>query len=104
MMGFEFEMVDFQQIKKGEPVYGRFAFSNAHTDSIEIEMVSACDCIEVEWSKGPILPHQNGEILFKYYSKDDAGDIFKTLDIILKNTDEKGYPIVKQVYLKGTVQ
>lgn len=96
-------MIDFQNIKEGEPVYGRFAFSNSSNDTLEIELVSACDCIETEWSQGPILPDQAGEILFKFNSKGEKGDVFKTLDIIFKNTDEKGYPVVKQVYVKGQV-
>jgi hypothetical protein len=102
-VAFEFEMIDFQNIKEGEPVYGRFAFSNGSSDTLEIELVSACNCMEIEWSQGPILPQQGGEILFKFNSKGEKGDVFKTLDIIFKNTDERGYPVVKQVYLKGKV-
>lgn len=102
-MAFEFEMIDFQNIREGEPVYGRFAFSNAGPDTLEIELVSACECIEAEWSQGPIHPNQAGEILFKFNSKGEKGDIFKTLDVIFKNTDERGYPVVKQVYLRGKI-
>lgn len=103
-MAFEYEMIDFGSVTEGEPVYGRFAFSNAGPDTLEIELVSACDCIELEWSKGVILTDQQGEILLKFKSAGEAGAVLKTLDVIFKNTDEKGYPLVKQLYLKGEVK
>lgn len=103
-MAFEYEMIDFGSVNEGEPVYGRFAFFNAGPDTLEIEMVSACDCIEAEWSKGTIIPEQQAEILLKFKSTGEVGDVFKTLDVIFKNTDEKGYPLVKQLYLKGEVK
>ena len=100
---FEYEIIDFGSVREGEPVYGRFAFSNFANQALEIELVSACECIEADWSQGPIESTQAAEILFKLNTKNEGLEINKTLDIIFKNTDENGYPYIKQVYVKGKV-
>ena len=95
-------MVSFEQIKKGEAVIGRFAFSNISQETLEIELVSTCDCIISDWTTDPILPNQMGEVLFKLdTAQEDLGALFKHVDVIFKNTDTKGYPLVKQLYVKA---
>jgi hypothetical protein len=103
---FDFGMIEFTQLKKGEATTGRFTFLNVSpTDALEIEIVSACDCITAEWSEGPIPPGQRAEILFELRTSDqDLGPFFKTLDVIFKNTDARGYPLVTQVFVKGEIK
>jgi len=96
-------LIDFGSVREGEPVFGRFAFANYAEVPLEIEMVSTCDCIESDWSIGPILPNQLGEVLLKFNSKGEGPDVMKTIDLIFKNVDDKGYPLIKQLYLKGKI-
>jgi hypothetical protein len=100
---FEYEMIDFGQAKKGEAVYGRFAFSNVGQQDLVIELVSTCECIRAEWSQGPIGPGQMGEIILLLDTTNEAADLFKTIDLIFVNVGPDGYPLVKQLYLKGKV-
>lgn len=104
MMFFGYEMVDFGSIKEGESVYGRFAFSNESALTIEIEFVSACDCMETDYTKSGIAPGEVGEIIFRFDGKGEGPEVFKTIDVLLKNTDSRGYPLVKQLYLKGKIE
>lgn len=99
-------MIEFTQIKKGEATVGRFTFLNVSpTDSLDIEIVSACNCIAPEWTAGPIPPGKQGEIVFELDTQNEApGPFFKTLDVIFKNTDARGYPLVAQVYVKGEIK
>jgi Protein of unknown function (DUF1573) len=96
-------MIDFGPIKEGETVHGRFAFSNLSNTPLEIEIVSACECITPEWTGGSIEPGKTGEILVAFNSKDQEKEVFKTIDVIFKNSDAQGYPLVKQLYLKGKI-
>jgi hypothetical protein len=101
---FEYELIDFGEVKEGELVYGRFAFTNFANQPLEIDLVSTCQCIEAEWSQGPIQTGQAAEILLKLNTKGEGPEFFKTIDLIFKNEDERGYPYVKQVYMKGQIK
>lgn len=101
---FEYELIDFGKVREGEPVYGRFAFTNYANQPLEIEMVSTCQCMEAEWSKGPIQTGETAEILLQLNTKGEGPDLLKTIDIIFKNEDERGYPYIKQVYIRGKIE
>jgi hypothetical protein len=104
MTHFEFEMINFGVAKKGESVYGRFAFSNVGKTPLEIEMVSTCECIAAVWSEGPIKPGQMGEIILELDTSKEDPEITKTMDIIFHNTSANGYQLVKQLYITGKLK
>jgi len=74
-------------------------FDNNGKDALEIEIVSACECIYVDWTEGPIPVHEKGHINLVFDTQGHSGDQSKIIDVIFKNTDEKDYPLVKQLQL-----
>jgi Protein of unknown function (DUF1573) len=86
-------------------VQTHFAFTNIGALELEIDLVSTCDCIVAEWEDSTIAPGKTSYIVVQFSSeKEDYGRFRKSVDLIFKNTDEEGYPLVKQVYLVGEVE
>ncbi len=98
---FRFESLHFGTLKSGERVVVQYPFTNIGKEPLAIEMVSACDCIEANWTRTDIAPGAEGMIEITYDGTDKSGAISKDIDVIFKNTDEKGYPLVKRVLLTG---
>lgn len=74
-------------------------FLNKGTTPLEIEIVSACECIYVDWTEGPIPGNEKGHINLVFNTEGHSGEQSKTIDVIFKNTDANDYPLVKQVQL-----
>jgi Protein of unknown function (DUF1573) len=104
MVHFEYEMINFGVVRKGESVYGRFAFANIGQEALQIEMVSTCECIVAEWSEGLIEPGQLGEVILMLDTSKEDPAVLKTLDIIFHNTGSNGYQLVKQLYVTGKLE
>jgi Protein of unknown function (DUF1573) len=100
---FDLDLLDFGEMKEGEVLSIQYSFLNIGSDSLEIEVVSACDCMEVDWARSPIAPKERGAIEILYDTTKRLGETLKDIDIIFKNTDKNGYPLVKRVVLKGMV-
>jgi hypothetical protein len=101
---FDDETLVFGEAQEGDEVLAEFIFTNIGRDTVEIDLVSACDCIRAEWPREPIFPGESALISTIFDTKGWAGERHKTIDIIFKNTDSSGYPWVKQVALDGTVE
>lgn len=95
---FNDDIINIGKIKKGTVTRMLYEFENTGTADLEIEIVTACKCTELEWTRGSIQPGEKGEIIVAYDSKDDHGDVRKTVNIIA-NTD----PIVVEVFFEATV-
>lgn len=79
---FEEQFYDFGQIKKGQKPKHTFAFFNRGTAPLEIDMVSACECTELDWTRGLIYPGKKGHIYVEYDSSDRDGEQEVTMDVI----------------------
>lgn len=93
----------FGEATEGDEIVAEYIFTNIGANPLEIELVSACDCIHTDWPKEVILPGEAGLITAVYDTNGRAGETEKTLDVIFKNTDFNGYPLVKQIWLKGKI-
>lgn len=100
---FDDEVMTFGEAVAGDEILADYIFTNIGTNPLEIEIVSACDCIRVDWPRGEILPGEAAQITAIFDTTGRAGESEKTLDVIFKNTDFNGYPLVKQVILKGKI-
>ncbi len=100
---FDDEILLFGEAEEGDEILAEFIFTNIGTRPLELELVSACDCIRVEWPNGEILPGEAAQVTAAFDTTGRAGEKEKTLDVIFKNRDFNGYPLVKQVMLKGTI-
>ena len=78
---------DLGEIKKGEIRNTEFYFTNSGSEDIVIELVSACECSTLDWTRGPIQPGEKGiiEVIFDSSKKEDSETI--DVDIYLENRD-----------------
>lgn len=103
-VGFDLEVADFGVLKAGEVLSFQNGFTNLGVDSLQIEIVSACDCMDVTWTTESLPPQTRGAIEILFDSSGLVGDISKDIDVIFKNTDNRGYPLVKRFVLKGRIE
>jgi hypothetical protein len=73
---------DFGLVTKGERPRHTFEVYNRGTAPMIIDMVSACECTEVDWTRSLIYPGEKGHILAEYDSSEKIGEQEVTLDII----------------------
>jgi len=100
-MTFENEAIDLGEVKKGESREFEFTFENTGSESIEIEIVSGCDCTTLDWPIRPIKPGETGTIKTTFDSTEKEESETVDVDITLKNTDKKtGRQIFKIVTFK----
>ncbi len=103
-LAFDLDSLDFGTLQQGEVVSLQYSFYNLGPDTLQIRIVSACDCLDVNWTTVPIPPGERGYIDVVYDSTGRAEPVHKDIDVVFENTDAQGYPFVKRVVLKGNVK
>ncbi|HHS95221.1 MAG TPA: DUF1573 domain-containing protein [Phaeodactylibacter sp.] len=92
---------DFGTVKVGESVSHTYTFTNTHKEDITVELISGCDCTDIVYDEGKTYkPGEQGTIKVTFVStrEEERGQLEKTVDILLTNTDPKtGYQIIKEV-------
>jgi hypothetical protein len=102
-MRFDDDTLYFGDILAGDEVLAEFIFTNIGKRPLQIDIVSVCDYIRAEWPEENIAPGEAGLIRVVYDTRNRAGENKKTIDVVFKNLDLEGYPLVKQVFLEGRV-
>jgi hypothetical protein len=100
---FDDEALYFGEAEEGDEVLAEYFFTNIGPRHLEIEIISACECMSIDWTTAEIPPNERGKIEVVFNTQGWPGDSEKTIDLIFKNTDRDGYPLVKQVKLRGKV-
>ena len=89
-MTFDKETIELGKMKKGDKRTFDYVFTNTGTETIEIEIVSGCDCTTLDWTRKPIKPGQKGTINVIFDSKEkEMTEKSVDVDIYLKNKDKK---------------
>ena len=96
---FDKSYVNFGTLKVSEVKVVNVTFTNIGKKPLILDdVVSSCDCTEVEWSKAPVMPGKQGTIKLTYTAK-NKGLISKRLTVLSNaNTDR----VILQ--MKGEVQ
>jgi Protein of unknown function (DUF1573) len=108
VMRFEKKTFQFGTIKMGEHPSHIFSYTNTGQEPVEIEIVSACDCTDVEYTKNPIAVGGTASIKATYMSERAPENVNKEFEkeitIVLKNKyPDTGYPMVETLKIKGNV-
>lgn len=82
---------------EGDIVHFKMPFVNENEQPVAIEIVSGCSCFELDWPRDTFPTGGRGEITGTFFSAAQLGEHTKTVDIILRNSDAQGYPIVQQI-------
>ncbi len=98
IMKFKDDRLNLGSVEKGKVTRMLYEFENVGEADLEIELVTACKCTELEWTRGVIKPGETGEIIVAFDSTDYLGTVEKTVDIIA-NTD----PIVVEIFFEADV-
>lgn len=97
-MTFAGEHLDIGKVKKGEIKKFDFVFTNTGTETIEIDIVSGCDCTTLDYPKSKILPGKKAVIHVTFDSGKKEVSETVDVDIYLKNLNPKtGHRILKIV-------
>ncbi len=94
---FSSESIDLGSVKKGEKVSETFSFTNIGTEIVQIDLVSSCECTTLDWSRGKIMPNEEGFIQFTFDSSSKTESETIDIEIFFMNTDEEGEPVFKLV-------
>ncbi|MBQ3851355.1 MAG: DUF1573 domain-containing protein [Bacteroidales bacterium] len=96
---FDRSYVNFGTLKVKDVKVVTVTFTNIGKKPLILDdVISSCDCTEVEWSKAPVMPGKKGTIKLTYTAK-DKGIISKRLTVLSNaNTDR----VILQ--MKGEVQ
>ena len=107
VMTFDIKLHDFGTIKMGDKPSITYNFTNTGDIPLNIDIVTGCDCTELDWTRTTVAPGEKGFISARYNSNkaeedDHKKPLTKFVDIILKETHpSNGYPLVES--LKFTV-
>lgn len=89
-MTFDKETILLGKMKKGDKRTFDYHFTNTGTETIDIEIVSGCDCTTLDWTRKPIKPGERGTINVIFDSKEkEVTEKSVDVDIYLKNKDPK---------------
>ncbi|MBK8699734.1 MAG: DUF1573 domain-containing protein [Saprospiraceae bacterium] len=89
-MTFDKETIALGKMKKGDKKTFDYVFTNTGTETIEIEIVSGCDCTTLDWTRKPIKVGEKGVVNVIFDSKEkDMHETSVDVDIYLKNKDKK---------------
>ena len=96
---FEKKTVDFGTLKVGDVKVVTVTYKNIGKKPLILDdVISSCDCTEVDWSKAPVMPGKTGTIKATYTAKNE-GLISKRITVLSNaNTDR----VILQ--LKGEVK
>jgi Protein of unknown function (DUF1573) len=103
VMTFEGKTFDFGKIKTGDKPAHIFNFTNTGSQPLDINVVSACECTELEYTEKTVKPGEKGYIkatfnTLKAEPEDHKKPLKKDITIVLKQTHPKsGYPLVEEL-------
>ncbi len=106
VMTFDIKLHDFGTIKMGDQPSITYNFTNTGDIPLNIDIVTGCDCTELDWTRTEVAPGGKGFISAKYNSnkaeaEDHKKQLEKFVDIILKQTHpSNGYPLVESLKFK----
>jgi hypothetical protein len=95
---FENRLIELGTVNKGTVIDTAFTFINVSEEDVEIDIVDACECTTLDWTRGLIAPGKKGTIKVRFDSakKDVVEEI--SVDITLMNTNPKtGGPVMDGV-------
>jgi len=86
---FETWNIDLGEVTHGSKVDSAFTFTNITDHTIEIDLVSTCECTTAKWTRGPIEPGEIGTINFVFDSSQKEEDEPVDVDVIFLNVNPK---------------
>ncbi len=87
LLKFEDRELDLGDVKHGDVIKSSFYFTNISEETVNIDLVSSCECTDVDWPRRPILPGETGEIKITFNSEMKEESEVVDVDVYLLNED-----------------
>ena len=89
VMTFDKKAIDFGKIKTGERPSVTYNFTNTGNAPLDIDIVSGCDCTDLDWTRSTVQPGEKGFVKATFKSdkaeaEDHKKQLKKYVDIVLK--------------------
>ena len=103
IMTFNTKAKEFGSVKTGDKPEFTYEFTNTGTKPLDIDIVSGCDCTELDWTRKTVNPGEKGFVKAIFNStkaepEDHKKPLKKTIDIVLKQVHPKStYPLVESL-------
>lgn len=88
---FDSSSYHFGSVKQGGIVYREILFTNDGGADLDIQLISACECTQLEWPQLPVKPGGSGIIKVRYDSKDKVGPQIVDIEVLANTTPEMSY-------------
>lgn len=88
---FDSSAYHFGQIKQGDIIEREVFFTNMGPGLLIIELISACECTTLDWSRLPIKPGNRSSIKIIYNSKEKQGAQIVDIDVIANTQPPSTY-------------
>ncbi len=104
-LSWDYTHVSFGEVIRGEIRDTIYKFTNTGTDTIWIELVTGCECTELEYPEmEPIAPRQKGVLKVSFHSADKEENELIDITVLLSNTDpetgfQMNYPLTYDYHL-----
>ncbi len=95
---FDQDTIHLGALTEGETRQMVFEFTNTGSETLQIDLATACRCTDLRWTQEPVLPGERGRVEVDFDSTGFSGDVKKTVDIIA-NTE----PIVREAVFTATI-
>jgi uncharacterized protein YxeA len=100
-MTFAVKSKDFGKVKTGDMPAFTYEFTNTGNAPLEIDIVSGCDCTEIDYTRTVVQPGEKGFIKAVYNTKKEEAhehkkQLKKNIDVVLKQIHPtSGTPLVE---------
>jgi hypothetical protein len=98
VLTFDLDTIDLGDLVEGEKRTMAYTFKNTGTDTLQIDLATACKCTDLRWTQDAIPPGGRGTIEVEFDSTNFSGNVKKTIDVIA-NTE----PLVTEVFFTALV-
>lgn len=90
-IAFDSTTYHFGEIRKGDKLYREIYFTNLGPGNLQIELISACECTSLDWTRLPVKPGEKSKIKITYDSKDKTGQQIVDIEVTANTVPPASY-------------
>ena len=87
----------FGKVKKGDKRTLFFELTNTSGQTIQVDIVDACECTKVDFPRGPIAPGGKGRFDVVFDSTEKDADETIGITVVFRETDAAGNPRIESI-------
>lgn len=88
---FDSAKYHFGNLKKGTFLYKEIYYTNLGPGDLKIDLISACECTQIDWSRLPLKQGFRSSLKIKYDSKDKTGPQIVDIEVTANTNPETSY-------------